>query len=82
MAELAYKSMVIWKELERDCGTSLRTMSGLLNFGDPTMGEDTPEGSHPRFPYMCHETKYTLGTLMDPIANLEDLNMPFRRSTC
>lgn len=49
MAELAYKSMSIWKELEMDCGTSLRTMSGLLNFGDPTMGEDTPEGSHSRF---------------------------------
>jgi sarcosine oxidase/L-pipecolate oxidase len=49
MAELAYKSMSIWKELEMDSGTSLRTMSGLLNFGDTTMGADTPEGFHPSF---------------------------------
>ena len=47
MAELAYKSMSLWKELEMDSGTSLRVMSGLLNFGDTSMGEDTPEGSHP-----------------------------------
>lgn len=46
MAELAYKSMSLWKELEMDSGTSLRTMSGLLNFGDTAMGADTPEGSH------------------------------------
>ncbi|KAK9774571.1 putative FAD/NAD(P)-binding domain-containing protein [Seiridium cardinale] len=62
MAELAYQSMSIWKELERDSGTSLRTMTGLLNFGDPTMGKNTPEG-----------------TLMGPIANLENLDMPFRK---
>jgi sarcosine oxidase/L-pipecolate oxidase len=49
MAELAYKSMSLWKELEMDSGTSLRTMSGLLNFGDPTMGENTPEGSYSKF---------------------------------
>ncbi|KAH6643228.1 hypothetical protein C7974DRAFT_387082 [Boeremia exigua] len=64
MAELAYKSMRIWKELEMDSGTSLRTMSGLLNFGDTKMGADTPEG-----------------TLMGPIANLETLDMPFRKMT-
>jgi sarcosine oxidase / L-pipecolate oxidase len=50
MADLAYKSMDIWKELEMDSGTSLRIMSGLLNFGDTTMGENTPEGSRLRFP--------------------------------
>lgn len=44
MAELAHKSMKMWKELERDAGTALRSMTGLLNFGDPTMGNDTPEG--------------------------------------
>lgn len=44
MAELACKSMGIWNELEMDAGTSLRVMSGLLNFGDTTMGADTPEG--------------------------------------
>lgn len=49
MAELAYKSMGIWNELEMDAGTSLRVMSGLLNFGDTTMGAATPEGSHSRF---------------------------------
>lgn len=46
MAELAYKSLSLWKELEMDSGTSLRVMSGLLNFGDTTIGENTPEGSH------------------------------------
>lgn len=83
MAELAYKSMSIWKELEMDSGTSLRTMSGLLNFGDTTMGANTPEGSHPRFSAcITKETKHILGTLMGPIANLENLKMPFRKSMC
>jgi sarcosine oxidase/L-pipecolate oxidase len=81
MAELAYKSMSLWKELEMDSGTSLRTMSGLLNFGDTTMGEDTPEGSRPRaFVSNMKETKHALGTLMGPIANLESLGLPFRTS--
>jgi sarcosine oxidase/L-pipecolate oxidase len=81
MAELAYKSMSIWKELEMDSGTSLRTMSGLLNFGDTTMGANTPEGSHSKFSAcIMKETKYVLGTLMGPIANLENLNLPFRKS--
>ena len=44
MANLAYKSMEMWDELERDAGISLRTMSGLLNFGDKTFGGDSPEG--------------------------------------
>ena len=34
MADLAYDALAIWHELERDAGTSLRTMSGLLNFAD------------------------------------------------
>jgi len=54
MAELAYKSMGIWKELEMDSGTSLRTMTGLLNFGDTTMGADTPEGFLSKVFCMCH----------------------------
>ncbi|KAK4169898.1 peroxisomal sarcosine oxidase [Cladorrhinum sp. PSN259] len=45
MAELAKDSMDIWDELEKDAGESLRWMSGLLNFGDPHMGEGTPEGT-------------------------------------
>lgn len=44
MATLAYKSMAIWDELERDAGVSLRSMTGLLNFGDKNFGEDSPEG--------------------------------------
>jgi sarcosine oxidase/L-pipecolate oxidase len=83
MADLAYKSMSIWKELEMDSGTSLRTMSGLLNFGDTTMGANTPEGYHSRFSTsITQDTKFVSGTLMGPIANLENLSMPFRKSTC
>lgn len=44
MADLAYQSMAIWDELERDAGVSLRSMTGLLNFGDKNYGEDSPEG--------------------------------------
>ena len=33
MADLAKQSLDIWDELEKDAGTSLRLMSGLLNFG-------------------------------------------------
>ena len=44
MADLAYDALAIWDELERDAGTSLRTMSGLLNFGDKDYGGNTPEG--------------------------------------
>lgn len=44
MADLAKTSMDIWDSLERDAGESLRWMSGLLNFGDPNLGNDTPEG--------------------------------------
>ena len=44
MADMAKDSLKIWKALERDAGTSLRTMSGLLNFGDPSLGQGTPEG--------------------------------------
>ncbi|KAK3985460.1 hypothetical protein QBC44DRAFT_335047 [Cladorrhinum sp. PSN332] len=45
MAKLAKESMDIWDELEKDAGESMRWMSGLLNFGDPEMGEGTPEGT-------------------------------------
>ncbi|KXX80595.1 Peroxisomal sarcosine oxidase [Madurella mycetomatis] len=45
MAKLAKKSMGFWNDLERDAGESLRWMSGLLNFGDARMGENTPEGT-------------------------------------
>lgn len=44
MADLAYESLDIWDELEKDAGTSLRSMTGLLNFGDPKLGEKTAEG--------------------------------------
>jgi sarcosine oxidase/L-pipecolate oxidase len=43
MMELAVQAMGLWDELERDAGDSMRWMSGLLNFGDPEFGEDTPE---------------------------------------
>ncbi|KAK6518213.1 hypothetical protein TWF506_005372 [Arthrobotrys conoides] len=45
MADLAKKSMNLWDDLEKDSGTSLRWMSGLLNFGDKNFGENTPEGT-------------------------------------
>lgn len=44
MAKLAHQSMKIWNELERDAGASLRSMTGLLNFGNPNLGQGTPEG--------------------------------------
>ncbi|KAG8157375.1 hypothetical protein KVR01_012759 [Diaporthe batatas] len=45
MADLAKKAMDLWDDLEKDSGTSLRLMSGLLNFGDPNFGGSTPEGT-------------------------------------
>ena len=44
MAVLAKGAMDDWDNLEKDAGTSLRWMTGLLNFGDPTYGGDSPEG--------------------------------------
>ena len=45
MADLAFKSLEHWKELERDAGdNSLRLMTGLLNYGDPNYGLGGPEG--------------------------------------
>lgn len=43
MANLAFDSIQIWKELESDAGQSLIWMSGLLNFGDPNY-QSGPEG--------------------------------------
>ncbi|KAI1088079.1 hypothetical protein F5B19DRAFT_29487 [Rostrohypoxylon terebratum] len=45
MADLAVEAMAFWDSLEKDSGTSLRLMSGLLNFGDKNYGGDTPEGT-------------------------------------
>lgn len=45
MADLAKESLEIWQELEKDADTSLRMMTGLLNFGDETMGNKTAEGA-------------------------------------
>lgn len=44
MADLAKEAMGLWDGLEKDSGTSLRWMSGLLNFGDKDYGGDSPEG--------------------------------------
>lgn len=44
MANLAYDAMAIWDALEKDAGTALRSMSGLLNFGDKDYGASSPEG--------------------------------------
>lgn len=49
MANLAKTSMDIWDNLERDAGESLRLMTGLLNFGDPALGQSTPEGKDTTF---------------------------------
>jgi sarcosine oxidase/L-pipecolate oxidase len=47
MADLAYESLGIWDELERDAGEgALRLMTGLLNFGNPEYGAGGPEGNH------------------------------------
>ncbi|KAK3313026.1 hypothetical protein B0H66DRAFT_631959 [Apodospora peruviana] len=45
MADLAKDAMGFWDDLEKDSGSSLRWMSGLLNFGDKNYGGDTPEGT-------------------------------------
>ncbi|KAK5996864.1 Putative bifunctional amine oxidase [Cladobotryum mycophilum] len=45
MADLAKEAMDLWDDLEKDAGTALRWMSGLLNFGDKDLGEHTPEGT-------------------------------------
>ncbi|KAK2596406.1 hypothetical protein N8I77_013297 [Diaporthe amygdali] len=45
MADLAKEALSLWDDLEKDSGTSLRWMSGLLNFGDPNFGGSTPEGT-------------------------------------
>ncbi|KAI0447286.1 hypothetical protein F4803DRAFT_575455 [Xylaria telfairii] len=45
MADLAKEALNIWDDLEKDSGTSLRWMSGLLNFGDKDYGDNTPEGT-------------------------------------
>lgn len=43
MADLAFKAIDIWEELETNAGdSSLRLMSGLLNFGDPEYGLGGP----------------------------------------
>lgn len=47
MADLAHTSLGLWDELERDAGdSSIRLMSGLLNFGDPNYGAGGPEGTN------------------------------------
>lgn len=81
MADLAKEAMALWDDLERDSGTPLRWMSGLLNFGDKDYGGDTPEG-------MKSSQKITLfltlcltsltGTLLGPIANLDRLGMTYQ----
>jgi sarcosine oxidase/L-pipecolate oxidase len=44
MADLAFQSIRVWRELEMEAGESLIWMSGLLNFGDPKY-ESGPEGN-------------------------------------
>jgi sarcosine oxidase / L-pipecolate oxidase len=44
MADLAFQSIRIWRELEVEAGESLIWMSGLLNFGDPNY-QSGPEGN-------------------------------------
>jgi sarcosine oxidase/L-pipecolate oxidase len=44
MANLAYQSMSVWRDLEADAGESLIWMNGLLNFGDPNY-QSGPEGN-------------------------------------
>lgn len=44
MADLAYASIGMWRDLERDAGEQLILMTGLLNFGDPNY-QSGPEGN-------------------------------------
>jgi len=45
MADMAVRCMDMWNDLEKDAGTTLRLMTGLLNFGDKDLGQGTPEGT-------------------------------------
>lgn len=45
MADLAFKAMSLWDNLEKEAGEKLRLMTGLLNFGDPDYGAGGPEGT-------------------------------------
>lgn len=46
MADLAFKAIELWDDLEQDAGeNSIRLMTGLLNFGDPNYGAGGPEGT-------------------------------------
>jgi sarcosine oxidase/L-pipecolate oxidase len=44
MADLAFQSIRLWRDLEIEAGESLIWMSGLLNFGDPSY-QSGPEGN-------------------------------------
>ena len=44
MADLAYDSLALWRNLEKDAGQELIWMTGLLNFGDPNYTSG-PEGT-------------------------------------
>ena len=77
MANLAKKAMGLWDNLEKDAGLSFRWMSGLLNFGDQHIGEDSPEGAAVR-PFCSLNFNMSQGTLTDPIENLKRLDMSFK----
>ena len=44
MADLAYDSLTLWRNLQKDAGEELIWMTGLLNFGDPNYSSG-PEGN-------------------------------------
>lgn len=44
MADIAKASLQVWDDFEREAGVSMRWMTGLLNFGNPTY-ESGPEGN-------------------------------------
>lgn len=81
MADLALEALDFWDRLEKDSGTSLRLMSGLLNFGDKNYGGNTPEG---KCFFVMATTRQLIdsiptGTLLGPIANLERLGMSYKK---
>lgn len=77
MADLAKEAMDHWDALEKDSGTSLRWMSGLLNFGDKDYGGDTPEVGC-KCGFVLDIDLPLLGTLTGPIPNLKRLDMTYK----
>lgn len=74
MTKFAKTSMKHWDDLENDAGFSLRSMSGLLNFGEK--GNQFPPSSTC---IMMQLNLTYLGAVMSPTENLDKLGMNYKK---